>query len=140
MSAALPFRWRWRVWSLVFTLPPLLHVVSLHRVASRMAASGKSRPLPPIAPLVAEVDFWLTRLPWPWRSTCLKSSVILYALLRPAGVDIELRIGVKRQADRSFEAHAWLMHEGAPYLERPTSPLESFQIIARFPEVGPAQP
>ena len=46
----------------------------------------------------------------PIRSTCLKSSLILFRILRKRGVPATLRIGVRR--DEKFTAHAWIEFEG----------------------------
>ena len=134
MKRAIPLRWRLRVCGLVFTVPPLLHLLPLHRVVGWLGSRRVSRASPPVDILVGEVDAWLTRLPRPWRSTCLKRAAILYALLRSTDKKVELHIGVKREADKSFAAHAWLVREGLPYLEPPTSSVATFQVITRFPE------
>jgi hypothetical protein len=106
----------------------------VHRLIARLGAKRRTYQSPPIDELVAEVDSWLTRLPWPWRTTCLKRSAILYALLRRSGEDVQLHIGVKREADRSFAAHAWLMRNDQPYLEPAGSTFATFQMITAFPE------
>lgn len=49
----------------------------------------------------------------PFPSTCLTRSLVLNWLLRCRGVDSELRIGV-RLNEGTFEAHAWVEHEGQP--------------------------
>jgi hypothetical protein len=45
--------------------------------------------------------------------TCLPRSLTLKTLLRQQGIAADLRIGVRRHADRLF-AHAWVEQEGAP--------------------------
>ncbi|MEO7997180.1 MAG: lasso peptide biosynthesis B2 protein [Gemmatimonadaceae bacterium] len=134
MNYSLAWRWRWRVFGLVTTVPPLLYVVPVNRLIARLGARKTSYESPPINELVREVDNWLTRLPRPWRTTCLKRSSILYALLRRSGEDVQLHIGVKREADRSFAAHAWLMRNDQPYLEPAGSAYATFQMITAFPE------
>ncbi|MEP6833627.1 MAG: lasso peptide biosynthesis B2 protein [Gemmatimonas sp.] len=133
----LAVRWRLRVFGLVLTVPPLLHVVAVHRLAARWSTRRNGYAAPPIEVLADEVDAWLTRLPWPWRSTCLKRASILYALLRRSGEPVELHIGVKREADKSLAAHAWLVRDGQPYLEPPATQYASFQVITAFPEMSP---
>ncbi len=44
---------------------------------------------------------------------CLQKSMVLWWLLRRQGIEGELRIGVRKQAEQ-FEAHAWVEHRGAP--------------------------
>ena len=61
-----------------------------------------------------------TALAWAVRATarrvpkasCLTQAVALESLLADAGVHAEVRIGVARRADGSFEAHAWVEHGG----------------------------
>jgi hypothetical protein len=129
---ALP--WRLRVFGLVMTVPPLLHLMPVDRLVKRLGARHRNYSDPPVQTLADEVDAWLTRLPWPWRTTCLKRASILYALLRRSGDDVQLHIGVKREADRTFAAHAWLMREGRPYLEPAASEFATFTVITAFPE------
>ncbi|MEO7363112.1 MAG: lasso peptide biosynthesis B2 protein [Gemmatimonadaceae bacterium] len=138
MSTKLARRWRFRVFGLVLTVPPLLYVVPVHRLIGRIGGRRASYQSPPVDGLVLQVDDWLSRLPRPWRTTCLKRSAILYALLRRSGEDVQLHIGVKREADRTFAAHAWLMKNNEPYLEPPTSAFSTYQVITVFPE--PATP
>ena len=134
MSERLPFAWRLRVAGTALTVPPLLHLMSMHRLATRLSARRVRGAQPSSELVVDEVDRWLTRLPWPWRTTCLKRAGVLYFLLRRSGVAVELHIGVKRDAQGSFAAHAWLMRDGVPFLEHPSSPLATYRVIAQFPE------
>lgn len=134
MNKSLTPRWRMRVFGLVLTVPPLLYVVPVHRLINRLAARRANYDAPPIEALVLQVDDWLSRLPQPWRTTCLKRSAILYSLLRRSGVDVELHIGVKRETNGTFAAHAWLMKNNAPYLEPPASEFSTYTMITAFPE------
>lgn len=53
----------------------------------------------------------------PWPATCLRRSLVLWALLTRAGVPAELRLGFRRQAG-AFEAHAWVERNGIPLNDR----------------------
>lgn len=119
---------------LVLTVPPLLFAMPVNRLINRIASRRSSYKSPPVGALVLQVDDWLSRLPWVWRTTCLKRSAILYALLRRSGEDVQLHIGVKREADRTFAAHAWLVKNGQPYLEPAGSSFATYQMITAFPE------
>jgi hypothetical protein len=44
-------------------------------------------------------------------STCLERSLLLWWLLARRGVASQLRIGVRKTAEK-FEAHAWVEHDG----------------------------
>lgn len=46
-----------------------------------------------------------------YRANCLQRSVMLWWLLRLRGIDSQLRIGVRKNAD-ALEAHAWIEYNG----------------------------
>jgi hypothetical protein len=46
------------------------------------------------------------------KASCLTQALALESWLAEQGVDTDVRIGVARRADGSFEAHAWVEHEG----------------------------
>jgi hypothetical protein len=54
------------------------------------------------------------RLPWP--NTCLFRALARYGVCVRAGVDVELRLGV-RGRDDDLEGHAWVLRAGRPWLE-----------------------
>lgn len=110
-------------------------MVSLERIAR--AAAATPRRASPTAPedtlLAAYVGQLLYRLPPPWRYTCLKRGVVLYWLLRRAGRPVALHIGVRKDEAGALAAHAWLVKDGAPYLEPDPAHSARFTEIARFP-------
>jgi hypothetical protein len=116
-------------------LPPLVSLVSLERIARLAGAAGapRSRGAPDDDVLAAYVSQLLYRLPPPWRHTCLKRGVVLYWLLRRAGRPVALHIGVRRDGAGALAAHAWLVKDGAPYLEQDPAHSARFTEIARFP-------
>jgi len=82
------------------------------RPAARDAASAATVPDPAAAEQIARaVDRAAGFLPGFLRPSCLPRSLTLWWLLRRAGQPAELRIGVRRAADR-LEAHAWVEREG----------------------------
>jgi hypothetical protein len=123
-----------RVWRLVLTIPPLLHVLPVNRLVQRLEKQRPAYHSPPADSLARYVDDALHRLPGPWHWTCLKRASILYALLNRSGEPVQLHIGVKREADKTFAAHAWLVRDGQPYLEPPASAFATFRVITVFPE------
>jgi hypothetical protein len=132
---ALPLGWRLRATVAALTLPPLLEVVSLSRLARR-CENVRPRPVEGLdddhaAEWVSRV---LWRLPPPWRHTCLRRAVVLFCVLRRAGRPVELRIDVSRDDERAVTAHAWLVRDGEPYLESNLDHHKRFRLIASFPE------
>jgi hypothetical protein len=122
--------------------PPLLEVVSLSRLIPFLS---RGSPVPASLDdqaLASWVDRILNPLPWPWRRTCLRRAVVLYALLRHAGRPVQLWIGVRKNQDapdrEGVSAHAWLTWGGAPYLEANVDHATAHTPIARFPEPLPA--
>jgi transglutaminase superfamily protein len=66
--------------------------------------------------VIAAVD-WVMGSGWPLvRSGCLTRGVTLLYFLRRAGIEVELRFGV-RELDGNTEGHCWLVRGGEPYLE-----------------------
>ena len=135
--SGVPLGWRVRTAASAAVIPPLLSCVSFQWLASRLGRPPR-RPAPrdtlDDAALASLVDRILRRLPGPWRHTCLRRSALLYHLLRRAGRPVELCVGVRRDPGGAFGAHAWLVREGEPYLEREPHPAAHHTIIARFPE------
>jgi len=142
--ADLPFGWKVEAGLAALVIPPLIHLVPLHRLARWLGGSGAaSVPGTGVeARRTAEwVDGVLRRLPWPWHRTCLKRAAVLYHLLRRRGEPVELRIGVRRNEAGRLAAHAWLTREGVCYLEfpgqvEPSERVGDFTEIACFPEPG----
>lgn len=138
LSAAIPFGWRIRALAATALVPPLLEFVSFARMERALSAAAQRSGTPAPADDVAAlwVDRHLHRLPNPWALTCLRRAAVLYYLLRADGRAIDLCIGVRRDEHGELLAHAWLLHEGAVYLEpaktKPQVPL--FQLIAQFPQ------
>lgn len=63
--------------------------------------------------------------PLPFDSRCFMRSLVLLRMLARRGVLCQLVIGVR--PGRSFEAHAWIEHEGLPLL--PTLDYEALTVL-----------
>ena len=116
-------------------LPPLVSVLSLARISALAErAPGRGRSAAPDEVALSEyVGRVLRRLPPPWRYTCLRRGVVLYYLLRRTGRPVALHIGVRKDGAGALAAHAWLVKDGAPYLEPDPAHSAAFAEIARFP-------
>jgi hypothetical protein len=53
---------------------------------------------------------------WPGRALCLEQSLVLYYVLRRAGVPAEFHLGVQ---PHPFLGHAWVEHHGVPVNDFP---------------------
>jgi hypothetical protein len=94
--------WRW----------PYAHVRA--RLARRTAARRATVEAPAALPAAPTTLAWAVRatarrVP---QASCLTQALALESWLAEHGVDTDVRIGVARRADGSFEAHAWVEHEG----------------------------
>ena len=120
-------------------MPPLLELISFAVIERALLSLARFSPSAPLDDLQAAiwVDRFLARLRGPWGWTCLRRAAVLFYLLRGAGRDAELCIGVRRDHDGSLHAHAWLLNGGALYLEadRVRERIADFSVIARFPSV-----
>lgn len=112
-------------------VPCALELVSANRSfawLARTRAGGES-----VAParLAYHVDRILQRGFWIWRHSCLRRAAVLAYLLRRAGHDARVVIGVRRSETGTLEAHAWLACDGRePYLE-PSDSVATFQPLSR---------
>ena len=134
---ALPVAWRVRAAAAALILPAAIRVMSLGRLMTWITPDvSKHRPVAPIddTALARWVSRILAHLPGPWHLSCLNRSVVLYHLLRAAGRPVELCIGARRvPREARISAHAWLVLDGAPYLESETRST-GLPIVARFPD------
>lgn len=64
------------------------------------------------------------------RATCLTQALSAQLLLHAGGQHAQLRLGVARNPDGSFRAHAWLEHAGRPILGG-----TGIQSMVRLPEL-----
>jgi hypothetical protein len=132
----LSFGWKCKALVAALVFPPLLQVVSLSTL-TRWILRRQVRPSPDPnadeASLGAWIDRVMTRLPGPWRRTCLKRAFVLFYLLRRAGRPAELRIGVRRDPEAALSAHAWLVRNGLPVLEQGADHLADYRVLTNFP-------
>jgi transglutaminase superfamily protein len=134
-ASDLPLSWRIRAGVAALVIPPLIHIIPLHRLAARLGRRRADTATGPSdASAAAWIDAVLRHLPWPWHHTCLKRSAVLYHLLRRDGAPVELQLGVRRTPGGPLAAHAWLVRDGMPYLEEEPEHIAGFTPLARFPE------
>ena len=108
---------------LVAAVRAALWIISFERLRSWVGACDR-------------ILFWLpvsrdtpvTRLVWAVRAasrripaaSCLTQSVALRCLLARAGYDSRIHIGVAKDPESGFHAHAWVDHHGRPLLSPPS--------------------
>jgi hypothetical protein len=127
--------WQLHAAAAALIIPPAIRLMSLAKLMTWLTRKRvRAVPLDDKA-LARWVTRILSRLPQPWHLSCLNRSVVLYHLLRRAGRPVELCIGVHRATGHGgrISAHAWLVLDGAPYLESDVELVTSLPIVARFP-------
>lgn len=137
--------WQLRAAAAALILPPAIRLTSFARLMTWLTPSPKGETAVALddKALARWVTRILHRLPEPWHLSCLNRSVVLYHLLRAAGRPVELCIGVTRAAAGGvtrvgreaphIAAHAWLVLDGAPYLESDAHFVTQLPVVARFP-------
>jgi hypothetical protein len=92
-----------------------LRLVGLRRCQAALArlAPGGRRAVPPGRAADAARMVLAASRHAPCRADCLRRSLVLWWLLRRAGLPGELRLGVRKQ-DGQLEAHAWVELGGRP--------------------------
>ncbi|MGE0441931.1 MAG: lasso peptide biosynthesis B2 protein [Gemmatimonadales bacterium] len=126
--------WRLAASGAGLALAPMVHLMSLERATQWLARRWR-RPADGTVDdeaLVDWVDRFLAALPWPWRRTCLKRGLTLYALLQRSGRPADLVVGVRRSATGALEAHAWLERETRPVFEPASNDVTTYREITRF--------
>ena len=114
--------WRWP-YARVLTRLELRRTKA--RPASALVSRGRDLARDPDA-LAWAVRAAARRVP---KASCLTQALTLEALLAQAGHHGEIKIGVGRDEDGGFEAHAWLEHDGRILVgARPD--LERFSVLA----------
>lgn len=108
---------------LVTAIRVALWVLPFQRLQRIIGSGGSSGRLPvsapagmPVGRLVWAVRAASRRIPW---ASCLTQSLALHCLLIHAGHRSQIRIGVAKDAEVGFGAHAWVEYEGQPLLSGP---------------------
>ncbi len=132
---------RWvlvQAWGLLPAVDVALRLTSLHRVQAFVrraapeerpgTASGSVTALRAQALVAAAAQHHL------YPMTCLRQALVLQWLLARRGIAAELRIGVRREADRLM-AHAWLEKDGLPLEPRGVGS-QRFEPLSRLEVIG----
>ena len=100
-------------------MPLLLKALPLDRVL-RVLTSNAARPAPggDVVTDIERVTDAVTRRLWFSRTACLQRALIRYALLSKEGYAARFIVGVRPGGREGFEAHAWIMLDGIPIMER----------------------
>jgi Transglutaminase-like superfamily len=62
----------------------------------------------------------------PAGSTCLSNALVAQAMLHRHGYDARLRLGVKRDANGAFCAHAWVERDGRIVVGGPAAEISAY--------------
>lgn len=104
----------------MFLLPIVatsLKTMGLRRTQSWLTRSSLGKMIPPTEQTRANVRRAAQMVAvacrrYPLRSSCLPRTIVLWSLLRRRGLDTNVRIGVRGDAEANFQAHAWLEWNG----------------------------
>jgi hypothetical protein len=104
----------WRVVFLVAAVRIALWVVPFQRLR-RFIATIENLPFSvpadmPVSRLVWAVQAASRRIP---AASCLTQSIALQCLMTHAGRSSQIHIGVTKDQEKGFQAHAWVEYEGA---------------------------
>ena len=111
-------------------VPCALELLPANRAFAWLALvpAGGERVSPKL--LAFHVDKILHRGRGIWRHSCLRRATVLALLLRRAGHDARVVIGVRREGAGALEAHAWIACDGEePFLE-PADSIATFQPLS----------
>jgi hypothetical protein len=123
-------RTKLEIMSACAAVPCALELFPANRTFAWLARTpaGGERVAPTL--LAFHVDRILHRGRWIWRHSCLRRAAVLALLLRRAGHDARVVIGVRRTDAGALEAHAWLACDGTePFLE-PSDSIATFQPLS----------
>jgi len=80
-------------------------------------------------------DFWI------YKNICLKRSLVLYHFLRKYGMYVTVCFGVRFKnerpggtEERKMEGHAWLLRNGAFFLEKNAEETKTYKMTYCYPE------
>jgi hypothetical protein len=108
-----------RALGLRFSVPLLVRAFPLDRVLGVLTpnASARRSSRPPSLDAIESAADAVTRRR-PLRTACLERALVRYALLRAEGHPVRFAVGVRPGGCDGFEAHAWVMLEEKPIMER----------------------
>lgn len=101
----------------------------LQRVIGSWGAWGRLVSVPanmPVSRLVWAVRAASRRVPG---ASCLTQSLALHCLLTRAGHRSQIRIGVAKDAEVGFGAHAWVEYAGQPLLSGPEEVVQYVRLL-----------
>jgi Transglutaminase-like superfamily len=68
----------------------------------------------------------------PLGTTCLATALVAQAMLQHHGHDARLRVGVRRDANGAFRAHAWLERDGRVVVGGPLAVVDSYTLLPKL--------
>ena len=101
-------------------------------VLRELDAGGGHLPEHGLAESVRVAEHLAARLRGP--NTCLFRALARYGVCVRAGVDVELRLGVREKGANDLDGHAWVIAYGAPWLE-PAAPPHHVTLSHRHPSM-----
>ncbi|MBE0447278.1 MAG: lasso peptide biosynthesis B2 protein [Actinobacteria bacterium] len=99
---------------LALTVPPARKVMRIETIVRILTYRTKASRSPLDEKMIVRlIDAVLSRLRGPWAKNCVTRSIILCRLLKEAGIDSSIHIGVCEYQD-TYRGHAWVESHGLP--------------------------
>ncbi|HKP82874.1 MAG TPA: lasso peptide biosynthesis B2 protein [Pyrinomonadaceae bacterium] len=95
-----------------YSLPRALQIVAGNSNEKQAAPAGTNeQQLAQAIDLLLSVDCLI------FKPVCWKRAAVLHRYLSRSGVSTRIIFGVRNETDGKFAGHAWLEHDGRPFLE-----------------------
>jgi hypothetical protein len=120
----------------LFSIPRLMNLIT----PKKTKHNGKLNENYIIVKAKKYTDFLLGLNFWIYKPKCLKRSLVLYRVLREAGLDIHICFGVRFNGENedssphnALEGHAWLIKDGDIFLEKNEEIARTYKMTYCFP-------
>ena len=95
----------------VYSLPRALQIVAGNNNGKQPVSAANEEELARAIDLLLSVDFLI------FTPICWKRAAVLHRYLSHSGIRTRIIFGVRNETDGKVAGHAWLEHDGRPFLE-----------------------
>lgn len=120
---------------LALIIPPAKKIIAVETIVKALTYRiGIPRSPLDEETIIRLTDAVLSRLKGPWAKNCITRSIILYRLLKEAGIDGSIHFGVYEYQD-TYRGHAWVEWCGSPIGEAPDAKVHTLHAYPTNREV-----